>query len=59
MRGFFKVRLMIAAISVGVALCAPSPDASNAHYVIINNSDISGNNYGTVMKLAALRKILH
>jgi len=43
-------------IAAAIALLAPSPDASDAHFAIVNNNDFYypsyGYNYGTVLKLA-------
>ncbi len=49
----FSAAILIAA---GMALCASSPDANSSHFVIVNDSDVTGNNYGTVLKLAGTTK---
>jgi hypothetical protein len=43
--------ITLVVILAAVILCAPAPDASDAHFVIMNNADISGNAHGTVMRL--------
>jgi hypothetical protein len=49
-----------AIILTGVAALAPAPDASDAHFVIVNNNDYyadyQGNNYGTVLKLEGTKQ---
>ena len=56
MTRFGKCFLAIAAIIAGVAVCAPAPDASDAHFAVVNNNDYYfpsyGHIYGTVLKLA-------
>jgi len=43
-------------IAAGIAMLAPSPGASSEHFVIVNNNDSSGNNYGTVLQLGGTRQ---
>ena len=56
MTRFGRALASFVVIAAGVALCAPAPDASDAHFAIVNNSDFYypsyGYNYGTVLKLA-------
>jgi hypothetical protein len=56
MRPSGKLIAAAAIIMAGVAAFAPAPDASNAHFAIVNNSDFYypsyGYNFGTVLKLA-------
>lgn len=50
-------KLFFAAVLTAAAVAgfASVPDASNGHFVVVNNSDISGDNYGTVFKLGGNR----
>jgi len=54
-----KLIRAVVLIAAGVAMLAPSPDASSEHFVIVNNSDSymggAGNNYGTVLKLGGTK----
>ena len=56
MRPYGKLIAAAAIILAGVAAFAPSPGASSEHFVILNNSDLSGNNFGTVLKLAGTKQ---
>ena len=53
MTRFGKCFLAIAAIIAGVAVCAPAPDASNAHFAIVNNSDFYFPSYGYTFRHSA------
>ena len=51
----FKFAIALAVIAAGVVVFAPAPDASDAHFVIVNDNDYygksQGTNYGTVLRL--------
>ncbi len=46
----------IAILAAAVALCAPGPGASSEHYVVANDNDFVGENYGTIMRLEGSAK---
>ena len=50
---FISAAVLIAA---AVAVCAPAPNAGSEHFVIVNDNDTTGNNYGTVLKLEGTKK---
>ena len=56
----FRFAISLAVIAAAVVVCAPAPDASDAHFVIVNNNDnffrAQGDNYGTVLKLAGTKQ---
>jgi hypothetical protein len=56
MRPYGKLIAAAAIILAGVAAFAPAPDASDAHFVIVNDNDISGDNFGAVLKLSGTKK---
>ena len=49
---FISAAVLVAAV---IGACAPAPDASDAHFAVVNNDDyyypLQGNNFGTVLKL--------
>lgn len=56
MKNLLRWAMALMVVFAGMTLLAPAPDASNAHFAIVNNSDFYfpsyGYNFGTVLKLA-------
>jgi len=49
-----RMILPAGALLAAVALWAPQPYASDAHFVVVNDGDLSGDNFATVMKLSGI-----
>jgi len=56
MKPYGKAFAAAAILFAGVAAFAPSPGASSEHFVIVNDNDITGTNYGTVLKLTGTKQ---
>jgi hypothetical protein len=55
-----KLICAVVSVAAAVAALAPSPGASSDHFVIVNDNDYygnsQGNNFGTILKLAATKQ---
>jgi hypothetical protein len=61
MKSFFKIAATIAILAAAVAFCAPGPNASSEHFVVVNDNNLyaigsHGDDYATLLKLEGAKQ---